>query len=224
MKRSHLIMFILIGLCLFVSSEVFALDLTAEATVPGPTGIDPTVLSVIPDPLDTKKWQSSSIVTDNKLQFGTLKFKTFVDPLDTLKIYNIFLPDNYFAIDVGYTWGTGTPITKITVSYTNIAIPPQQDIGGKATATLMKKSRAITGLENPETVSTAIGKFLLSSLTGTPQQVTLASISGQWLRVYVGIVSKDPTALIADPTTAVPFVPGDVGVFTGKLVITGSII
>lgn len=234
MKKSFIIMFALIGLSLFLSSETFAADasLQASAIVPGPSFIDPVVLSVIPNAANPKIWDSFTDVTaTGKLEFttslpgGVLRLRSFVDPLDSKKIYNIFLPDNYFSIDVGYIWA-GTPyVKKINVTFTD----GTPSLGTRATATLIAKSRLVDGSEKPEAKTDAIGNGKYR-LTGLTQQVDLISqLDKKWLRVYVGIASMDPTADFLDsavtPTPPVPFVPGDApNTYTGTLIITAGYI
>lgn len=235
MKKSFLIIFVLMGLSLFISSEIFAADasLQASAIIPGPSFIDPVVLSVIPNAVNPKIWDSFTDVTaTGKLEFtsslpgGVLRLKSFVDPLDATKIYNIFLPDNYFSIDVGYIW-EGTPfVKKINVTFTD---GTPLNLGTRATATLIAKSRLVDGSEKTEAKTDAIGNGKYR-LTGLTQQVDLSSqLDKKWLRLYVGIASMDPAADFLDsavtPTAPTPFVPGDApGTYTGTLVITAGYI
>ncbi len=233
MKKSFIIMFILMGLCLFVSSEVFAVDLPASAIVPGPSAIDPSVLSVIPNASNPKLWESYTDVTrTGKLEFTTslpgevLRLKTFIDDTDpdNIKTYNIFLPDNYFSIDVGYVWAGAPYVAKITVEFL-LPTDGSPSLGDRATATFMGKSRKADGSEKEEEKGDAIGdgKYLLTSLN---EQVDLTDdLDGKWLRLYVGIVAMDPDAdfLDEDVSGAVPFVPGDApGTYTGTLTITAG--
>lgn len=144
------------------------------------------------------------------------------NPLTYSAANGIYLPDHYFALDVGTTGGVGTP--DVTVIYTEGANPnnPAHGLGWKATATFVK----VTGPINAQ-IETGIAshgpKKLLKSLSG--ESITKAQISGGFLRIYLGIVSKDLTAIFPDPADAELFTNVDAaGAYNGTLFVSATVL
>lgn len=140
------------------------------------------------------------------------------DPLTFNSTNSAWFPDHYFAIDVA---ATGAGNTDVTVTYTEGANPNSattgHGLGWKSTATFMKVAGPT------ETLLSAHGKKLLKSVSG--EHILPAETSGASLRIYLGIVTKDPNATVADPADAELFTNSDrPGIYDGTLVITATAI
>ena len=139
------------------------------------------------------------------------------DPLTFNAATSVYLPDHYFAVEVAPTAGAGN--TDVTVAYTEGANPntPNHGLGWKSTATFVK----VVG--STETSLSAHGpKKMLKDLAG--EHITPAEIAGAFLRVYLGIVTKDPAAAIPDPATSEVFTNSDhAGTFDGSLLFTATV-
>ena len=170
---------------------------TVSATVPGATGVTINASSV------TNSGGVFSSVTGTALNFGTLTFNT---------INGIWLPGNYFAIDIGSSGGAGVPTT--TVSYTEGANPnsPGHGLGYKSAATFVK----IVGTTETQLAS---HKKVLKNLTN--EIVAPSEITGGFLRIYLGIVTGDPASTPADGE---PFTNNDrPGTYDGTLLISATV-
>jgi len=180
------------------------IPLTVSASVPLATGLQ---LTVTPVNATTNVFGTSS-TTATTIPFGTLTFNT------TLGIY---LPANYYSIDIGTTGGAGSPIVAVTyVEGTNPNAVATNGLGTKTTATFV--TEALSGTSTVETLS-SLGKKRLIDLTGTAGQLSTIP-SGSWERVYVGIWTGSTTAP-ADPSNGKPFTNTDVGgTYTGTLTFT----
>jgi hypothetical protein len=148
-------------------------------------------------------------VTGTSLSFDPMTFQTAL---------GIWLPDHFFAIDIAPVGGAGG--TDVVVTYTEGANPNPvgHGLGVKSTATFVKVvGKTETGL------TTHGPKKILSALSG--EHVLPAEITGGFLRVYLGIVAKDPAALFQDPATSEVFTTTDrAGTYTGTIVFTGTIV
>jgi len=210
-KIVFLVLFLVVSVSYFCSIS-FAID--ASATMPYPTGITPVATLVMGKGTLTTDWKG----TATTLNFDPLTLFTFPDPNDAANPFQIFLPDHFFSIDVGYVYTiSGAPITKIVISYkdtsTNI-------LGPKATATFVKKKFKVA-----ETIPGDLvlgGKVLLSKINTLPQ-LNISDLGGGWLRAYIGLANMDSTVdpSVRDPADAKPFVPGDApGPYTGQITIS----
>lgn len=135
------------------------------------------------------------------------------DPLTFEAVNQIYLPDHFFAIDVGVTGGAGNP--TVTVAYTEGLNPnaPGKGLGWHASATFVR----IEGVTEVP-LATHGPKKLLKDLTS--ENITPAELTGGFLRVYTGIVTGDATT----PTGGVPFTNGDnPGAYNGTLVVTATV-
>jgi hypothetical protein len=205
---------ILSGLFLvFQALPVWAVSTTytVSATVPVATGISMTVSSVNST---TNAFTTEPPGTTN-LSFDTMTF----DPTN-----HIYIPDHYFALDIGVTGGSGSPDT--TVSYTEGANPNSSSatdtngMGHKATATFAKE--VTSGSSTTETLLTAHGpKKRLIDLSG--EHVTFSEVSGGFLRIYLGVWTGSTTNP-ADPTNGEPFSNADTaGLYNGSLLVTAVV-
>ncbi len=231
MKRVKLVILILLSLSLFICADSYAVDYTASASMPSPVGISPTINKVMGKGLNPSDW----VGTSSNLDFGTLISTPWTDPV-TLKSGLVFLPDHFFAIDVGYLYGSGTGVKSIQVSYTpQDTLPPtQHGLGYKSLATFMKKY-IVGGYEKTEDVTTDVidsRKYLLKDVQAG-KTITLTTLGGGWLRVYVGIATLDPNATLKDSTAGTEvevFSPGDTPsnpptvAYKGSLTITALFI
>jgi hypothetical protein len=206
MKKMILSIAVVFGLVLvFVPvNKADEVDFIVSASIPDASGV-----SIVATEVD-----SQSDV------FGNTTDALDFDPMNYDSQNGIWLPDHYFAIDVGVTGGAGS--TDVTVTYTEGSKPIGQTngLGFKSTATFVK----ITGPENNqlETELAAHGpKQLLKDLAGG-EQLTGAELSGGFLRVYVGIFPGDDQDILnagGEPFTNAD-VPGD---YDGTLTITATV-
>lgn len=216
-------MFLITNVC-FAQEAVLSEDFTVSANVPTATGILPVATRILYVEDGDDEWLDDEVGTS--LGFGELTLNTFEDAV-TGAVNNIFLPDNYYAIDVGVN-GVYPNNGQITVAYTDVLNPnatllTRDGLRSHGTATFKKVE--ITGT-NPdgspiETETTlGAGKYLLGSL---PPGVTFTSLRGGWLRLYVGLVTLDPDADIPDPTGSQAFTPADMGGdYQGYITLTFS--
>lgn len=202
-----------------VAAPAWAQSISMSATITGPTGIDPTILQVVPDPNDPEAWLSSTEVTT--MNFGQLTLRTFPNPNPPPDTFSIFLPAHYYAIDVGFTFGGGAEINGIRVAYTDGS---PTGLGFKGNIALVRKT-LVGGVEKPEELADRIRKDLMIRYQTSPSNINLISLAGGWLRVYAGINTKDPALGSGDIENSDPeaqvFAPGDVGgAYTGTLVLS----
>ena len=221
MKKGIFVALTLIGLSLFISTLTFAqTNIPASATVPGPTAVDPSVIKVMGTGSSPANWDGEV----SSMSFDPLTLNTFPNPDPTKAPFQVFLPDHFFSIDMGYLYGPGTSITQITTSYSDTLSPQTHGLGWKTTATFVRKFILPDGSEKTESLPADLapgttGKILLKDVTS--KSFLLSQISPGWLRMYVGIVTKDPAAILPDPTLAEVFSPGDTaGTYAGNLVIS----
>jgi hypothetical protein len=194
-----------LGIMLFLLAQVglaWAVDFTISADLDPATGVSITASSVN---ATTKVFTPVGTALD----FNPLIFNT------TSKIW---LPDHYFAIDVGTTGGGGS--TDTTVTYEEGSNPNSTStghgLGWKSTATFMK----VVG--STETGLSGHGpKKMLKDLSG--ERILPAEVAGGYLRIYVGVVSKDPKATFLDPDASEPFTNVDMhGTYNGTLRVTAT--
>ena len=119
--------------------------LTVSATIPSATGLSLAVTRVNA----TTNVFGAVLTTATTLPFGTLTFSPSL---------GIYLPTNYFAIDIGTTGGAGSPIVAVT--YTegtnpNGASSNNGGLGTKSTATFATET--LSGSSTVEALS-SLGK------------------------------------------------------------------
>ncbi len=136
------------------------------------------------------------------------------DPLTYDPINGIYLPNHFFAIDIGAIGGAGAP--DVIVNYTEGANPNGAGglgLGFHAAATFVR-------VESDEEVQLATHgpKKLLIQLVN--EHITTAETVGGFLRIYTGIVTGDDTT----PESGIPFTNADQpGTYNGTLVVTATI-
>lgn len=149
------------------------------------------------------------------LDFGTLEWKS--GP-------GLFLPNHYFAIDVGAVDVAGNPApgnyTFTTMSYSEGELPPGATIGLGKRGTL--SAVKVTGATGSQTETTISNRFLVDVSAATAP--TPAQYAGGFLRLYVGIYSGSPVINSATPGVG-PFTTADVsGDYTGTLSLTATLL
>jgi hypothetical protein len=176
---------------------------TVSASVPTATSVSITATRV------NVANNARTPVTGTTLSFDPMTFNT---------ANQIWLPDHYFIIDVGTTGGAGN--TDATFTYTEGANPnsPGHGLGWKSTATFAKVTSS-----GQETGLTAHGpKRMLKDLNG--EHILPAELTDGFLRVYLGIVTKDPSATVPDPASSELFTNADrPGTYDGSLVVTATV-
>lgn len=159
--------------------------------------------------------------------FGTTPVTAFnFNPMTfiTENSANVWLPDHYYAIDVGVTGGAGS--TNITVSYTEGSSPSGQPtnntLGYKTTAAFF----TITGGPAPADqvttpITTSVGsKALLIDLIGGVA-VTPTMLDGGFFRGLVGVYPGDDATNLPEGKA---FINTDVpGSYTGTVTITATV-
>jgi hypothetical protein len=213
-----------VSLALLVYSVSFAASsssLATTVTLTGPSGVNPVALKVMGKGTNVSDWIT---IPQTSLNFDPLTLYNFTVGGKT---YSVFLSDHFFSIDMAYTYG-GAAIGQMTFSFSGIEPAGQtgHGLGVKATATFVKKRLDSNGIEVLETPADRVspGKVLLKDVNTA--SITLAQLSGGWLRVYVGLVTKDPLLGTTDienatGTLAEVFSPGDVpGPYSGTLIVT----
>jgi len=175
---------------------------TLSASVPKATSVAITASKVVGTTFTT--------MTGTALSFDPMTFQT------TSKIW---LPAHYFAVDIAPSNG-GSAGTNVTVNYTEGANPNGtggHGLGWKSTATFMK----VVG--TTETALTIHGpKKMLKDVIG--ENILPGEVAGGYLRVYLGIVTKDKAAAYQDPSTSEPFTNADApGVYDGTITFTATV-
>lgn len=226
MRKGFLQLLVITCASLLIYSASFAAStstLTTSATVSGPSGVNPVALKVMGTGTSPSDWADTTRYTT--LSFDPLTLFEFPNPAPGGAPFLTFLPDHFFSIDMAYTYAPGAAITQMSFLFTGTepaAQPVGHGLGVKGTATFVKKRiDPVTGSEVAESVADRIGKVLLRDVSTIG--VTLADLAGGWLRVYVGVVTKDPALPAGDvelTSTAEVFSPGDIaGTYTGTLTI-----
>ena len=203
MKRVFSFFSVLLLVLLVQVSSVWAVDFTVSAFLDPATGVSITASSVN---------STSKVFTGvgTTLSFNPLTFNT---------LNKIWLPDHFFAIDVAPSGGGGS--TDTTVSYAEPSSPNDattgHGLGWKTTANFFK----VSGTPATEAGLAAHGKKMLKDLSG--ERIFPAEVAGGYLRIYIGIVTKDPAAVPLDPAASEPFTNVDMsGTYHGTLTITAT--
>ncbi len=201
MKKIKLILSVVVwaGMCL--SSSMINAETTSflvSASIPAATGASITASRV------NAATNAFTAVSGTNLSF---------DPLTFQATNQIYLPDHFFAIDIGSVGGAGSP--NVNVTYTEGLNPntPGKGLGWHSSATFVRVEGAT------EVPLTAHGpKKLLKDLTG--ENITSAEATGGFLRVYTGIITGDAST----PTGGIPFSNADKpGAYNGTLVVTATV-
>ena len=209
MKKLFLIATLAVGATLLLSplGRAAFVDFPITVTVPTATGVNIVAVKVI---------------TAGNV-FGTTPVSSFnFDPM-TLSPLGVWLPDHYYAVDVGVTGGSGS--TNITLQYTEGLNPNNNatnSLGYKTTATFVRITGGPAPADQVQTpITTSAGsKALLTNLTGGVN-VTPVMLSGGFFRAYVGIYPGDDVATLPQGK---PFTNADVpGTYTGTLKVTATV-
>jgi hypothetical protein len=203
--------FVLMGTVL----AVFALAVPA-------TAVDETFTVTASVPQATGVSISAARVDSSTNEFTPVAGTTLnFNPLTFNSELGIWLPDHFFAVDVGAVGGAGAP--DVTVTYTEGANPndPDNGLGWKSTATFVQVTGE--GEDQTETALTAHGpKKLLKDVNG--ELINDTEIQGGFLRIYLGIVTNDPNATFPDPAGAENFTNEDApGDYDGTLLVSATI-
>ncbi len=220
MKLGILSLAVCAGLSLLLCSVALAAPapIAASTLLNVATDISAAVSQIDSKGTATPTDDTWAIAPGGALAFGTLSLKTGTDPMG--RTWSVFLPQYYFAIDIGFPDG-GMPSGKsIVVAYGSDVRPPgaTSGLGDKATITYCRTYFAAPGdWELNRTTDAVIEKKLLKDGNTVPT----SAITGGWLRMYVGIVTLDPTAVPVDPAGAQIFSPSDItGTYSGAVTIS----
>lgn len=197
---------LLLGLTFVFTTVTMAdeVDFLVSATIPPASGV-----SIVATEVDAASNTFGPAVTE--LDFDPMAFNSQL---------GIWLPNHFFAVDVGVTGGAGS--VDVTVTYAEGAKPVGQahGLGFKTTATFVK----VTGPQNnqTETELAAHGpKKLLKDIAGG-EHITGPELLGGFLRVFVGIFPGDDQSIIGagGETFTNADKPGD---YDGTLTITATV-
>jgi len=217
-----IISFIVIGVALIVQAALLyaaTATFTLTATITGITGSAISAQTVTPPPAGSTGTTVWAPLTGNSMSFDPMTLNDFTV---SGVVYQAFLPNHYFAVDVAGTGGSGTPSTVLNY------VPGTKPATASSTQTLGDRAnidyRALKyngpGINPTEYPITAHGKRLLKNVVNesiTAAQVTGAGTGATWLRMYIGINNG------IDATNYPPFTPADpVGAYTGQLTITST--
>ena len=128
------------------------------------------------------------------------------------------------SIDISPGGGSANG-TDLTVQYAELANPNNvvngHGLGWKSTITFVVINDAV---ETPIVAHGGTGKMLLKDIPALGETITAAQIGKGILRMYVGMVTKNPGDEIKDPDDGELFTNLDLpGEYTGKLVISATI-
>ncbi|MBN1869317.1 MAG: hypothetical protein JW847_01900 [Candidatus Omnitrophica bacterium] len=209
MKKLLLILAIVVGGAMLFSSLGAAdiVNFPITVTVPQATGVNIVAVSVL----------SEGNV------FGTTPVTSFnFNPLSPTTS-GVWLPDHYYAVDVGVTGGTGS--TNITLRYIEGTRPTGQpldnSLGYKTTASFF----SITGGPAPEDqvstpLATSVGTKALLINLASDVTITPLLLNGGFFRAYIGVYPGGDATL----TDGKPFTNADVpGTYTGTLRVTATV-
>ena len=188
---------------------------TVSAAVPLATGVGFTVYQVNSA---TNAFTTLAAGT-TALNFGTLTY-TNVGTVATPSY--IFLPTNYYALDIAVVGGAGAPTTSVT--YTDASVPTgaTSSLGYKGTVMFVKETYTSATTNPAETAIAGISKKRLIDLSSF--SIPAADVTGGWLRAYIGIWDGNTTQTYLDPSNGVPFTAGDAaGSYTGTLTFTETV-
>ena len=161
---------------------------TVNATVATITG----GLSVSVSKVTGTVWTAASSIS-----FGTLVWDT---------VNHIFLPNCYYAVDVGVTDNSGTPWT---LTHTRASL-------ANGTSNLNNKVNVSFNKQTSSTASTELRKVSFGNSNGVAY--TKAQLSGGWLRIYYGVGTGEPGA---DAPGVTPIgIDTLAGTYTGSVTIT----
>ncbi len=206
---------------LFMTKSSYAFimnkDLGLVATIEAATGLNFLTFSVTNS-------SGSDVLSPagSTLSFGDLIYSAVTDPL-THVVSTSWRSDHAFAIEIAPVGGTASTM-NINVQYSELTNPNSttngHGLGWKSTVTFMN---IINNVESPITAHGGTGKMLLKDLPESGEAVTSAQIIAGSLRMYIGMVAKDPSAAIPDPVDGEVFTNFDQpGEYTGKLTISAT--
>ncbi len=206
---TKLLRFVVVAVLLVaVPNVASALTVTRQfvvsATVPAATGISITATRVA--------------VQGNV--FGSAVTAMDFNPLTFNAANGIWVPDHYFAVDVGATGGAGTPV--VLVSYGSESSPAGQakGLGFKSTATFVKVTG--TGASQTETSLTTHGPTKLLNQLTAGEVINASEVTGGFFRMYVGVYTGGNATI--DGLGGVPFTNADVpGTYQGTLIVAATI-
>lgn len=221
MKKLPVAIIILLGLSLFILSNVSAQTYTEDVSATLPTGTINYALSQVDETLATGDVEFTLLSPGSGLDFGTL--------VEDLGLHIFLSPTAvghaiYYAVDVANTEG-GMDTSGGDISV-NIEFNPPitgNNIGLKSAATVVKTHfiefdpAALPVLKPVTGDTTILDRVLLDDLDTSPVTINLSELGredpGKWLRLYIGMNTGEfdgfPPITALDPA----------GAFGGELVI-----
>jgi len=182
---------------------VVAFCATSAWASPNPTTV--TVNATIPTMAGGLNVSVSKVVgtvwtAASQISFGTLVWDT---------VNNIFLPNCYYAVDIGVTDNSGNPWT-ITHTRSSLLGPGGANIDDKVNVSFNKQTSS--------TVGTELAKYSFGN--SNSKAFTKATLLNGWLRIYYGVGTGEPGK---DAPGVTPIGLGTAaGTYTGSITITLS--
>lgn len=184
--------FVVVAFCATNAWAIKTQTITVNATVPTMTG----GLSVGVSKVDSATglvWTPATSIS-----FGTLVWDT---------VNSIFLPDSYYAVDIGVLDNTGT---AWTVTHTRASLANGvNNLNDKVNVSFNKQTDKTHGTELQ----------YVSFNNSQSKAFTKATLAGGWLRIYYGIGTGNPAK--PDATGVTPIgLDTPAGTYTGSVTIT----
>ncbi|MBN1914004.1 MAG: hypothetical protein JW788_06360 [Candidatus Omnitrophica bacterium] len=215
MQKRSTVTLILLSISLWVCPVIYAASIPANMGVPKADGVKITITKVF---VEGNRWAEQVSV----IAFGPLSRELVSGDQGQYRSL-IQQEPYYFAIDIGLTHKGGANINQINIGYQEGNKPAGQKhgLGWKTTATFIKMT--VDKDKNETQVLLPQQKKLLKDLKAEAAVIPLSDIQGGWLRIYLGLVSKDPKANPPDPAEAEVFSSIDMaGDYSGNIMITSS--
>ena len=148
-------------------------------------------------------WPAAGSASESSIAFGTLTYDS---------TNHIFLPDSYFAVDVGINSNAADWTVTHTISSMVNSSVPTANLDHNVIASFVKTENTTTG-----TNDTPLKKVSFAASNGV--SYGKSDLSGGWLRIYYGIATGDPSANepsdVSPVTTDTP-----AGNYVGSVTIT----
>lgn len=189
--------FVVVAFCATSAWAASSKTVTVNATVPQVTGgLSVSVSKVTGEDIDGNGgvWDD----TATSISFGTLSWDS---------TNSIFLPDSYYAVDVGVLDNSGNAWT-VTHNRQSLA-SGTNNLNSKVNVSFNKQTTKADGQE--------LSKYSFGDSNG--KAFTKAQLSGGWLRIYYGIATGNPNK--PDATGVKPIgLDTPAGTYSGSITIT----
>lgn len=200
MKEKLLTVLLVTVMVLFTATTSFALQ-TKTITVSASITSQPQAMNVTVTPVNsaTDQWGTGS--SSQPISFGTLTYNSGL---------GIFLPTNYYAVDIGVVDNSGN-VWVLTHQTTSVA-NGSANLDSNINVTFVKQlTSTSTEWENKLTYGES-----------NNVQYNKTQLAGGWLRIYYGIATgnKVPANGTVDATNATPItISKPIGTYSGQVTL-----